>query len=176
MKSQYLLGLGLVSLLMVTCVQKASSKQLMTNLVSANANTPILLRKMQNVDNFGKSAAKTTIKSGSFVSGEHTTQGNVNIVTQNGQTFIELEQSFKTSSSGPDLVVVLHRSPNVIGSTRPPAYSLKRGDYLVIAPLRKFRGTQRYFIPQNVNLADYQSVAIWCRKFNATFGSATLRG
>ncbi|AUT03149.1 electron transfer protein with DM13 domain protein [Nostoc sp. CENA543] len=175
MKSQYLLGLGLVSLLMVSSVKEASSKQLPTNFVSENANTPILLSKMQSVDNFAKSSSTTTIKSGSFVSGEHTTQGTVNIVTQNGKSFIELEQSFKTSSSGPDLVVVLHRSPNVIASTRPPAYPLKRGDYIVIAPLQKFRGSQRYLIPQNVNLADYQSVAIWCRKFNATFGSATVK-
>jgi hypothetical protein len=175
MKLKHLLGLSLVSLFMVGCVKESPNKQLLTNFVSANANTPILLTQMQSSEESAKSSAKTTIKSGTFVSGEHTTQGKVNITTQDGKSFIELEPSFKTSESGPDLVIVLHRSNNVIGSTRPPAYSLRRGDYIVIAPLQKFRGKQRYLIPQRINLADYKSVAIWCRRFNATFGSATLK-
>ncbi|MBD2360496.1 DM13 domain-containing protein [Anabaena minutissima FACHB-250] len=175
MQLKYLLGLSLVSLFMGGCVQELSNKQLLTNFVSANANTSILLTQMQSSPQPAKSSAKNNIKSGTFVSGEHTTQGTVNIITQDGKSFIELEQSFKTSTSGPDLVIVLHRSHNVIGATRPPAYPLRRGDYIVIAPLRKFRGKQRYLIPQKINLADYKSVAIWCRRFNATFGAATLR-
>jgi hypothetical protein len=72
------------------------------------------------------------------------------------------------------LVVVLHRSPNVIGSTKPPTYPLKTGDYVFLARLQKFSGTQRYAIPATVKLADYKSAVIWCRKFNATFGAAKL--
>ncbi|MDY6898910.1 MAG: DM13 domain-containing protein, partial [Cyanobacteriota bacterium] len=30
-------------------------------------------------------------------------------------------------------------------------------------------------IPENVNLADYKSVGIWCEEFNATFGYASLQ-
>ena len=75
---------------------------------------------------------------------------------------------------GPDLVVVLHRSNNVLGSTKPPSYPLKEGEYIVLAPLQKFNGTQSYAIPSNVNLKDFQSAVIWCRKFNATFGAASF--
>lgn len=35
-------------------------------------------------------------------------------------------------------------------------------------------GAQRYALADNVNLADFRSVAVWCRKFNATFGYAPL--
>jgi hypothetical protein len=72
------------------------------------------------------------------------------------------------------LVVILHRSDNVIGSTKPPSYSLKKGDYVVLGRLQKFSGAQSYAIPKNINLADYKSAVIWCRKFNATFGAAKL--
>jgi hypothetical protein len=108
------------------------------------------------------------------VSGEHSTQGTVRLVSENGKIFLELDQAFKTSTMGPDLVVILHRSSDVLGSTQPPAYALKEGDYTLLAPLQKFSGAQRYAIPATVNLSDYQSVAIWCRKFNATFGAAKL--
>ena len=114
-------------------------------------------------------------KVGSFVSGEHATQGSVRLVSEKGQTFIKLDSNFKTSELGPDLVVILHRSPDVIGSTNPPAYPIKEGDYVVVAPLRQFRGTQRYLIPDSINLAEYKSVGIWCRKFNAIFGAAVLQ-
>jgi hypothetical protein len=119
-------------------------------------------------------AAKPVTKSGTFVSGEHETTGTVRIITENGKRLIELDQAFSTSSSGPDLFVILHRSSDVLSTTKPPAYALKEQDYLVIAPLQKYNGSQRYALPDNVKLEDYQSVAIWCRAFNATFGAAKL--
>ncbi|MFM7425133.1 MAG: DM13 domain-containing protein [Elainella sp.] len=114
-------------------------------------------------------------KTGTLMSGEHPTQGTVRLVTENNQSWIELGPDFATSELGPDLVVILHRSADVLGSTQPPAYPINEGDYVVIAPLQAFNGAQRYAIPANVNLADYQSAGIWCRRFNAMFGSATLR-
>jgi Electron transfer DM13 len=120
------------------------------------------------------SEAATIVRSGTLAAGEHDTQGMVQIVTQAGHAFLKLDQSFKTSNQGPDLVVILHRSPNILSSTKPPSYALKAGDYVVLAPLQKFSGVQQYAIPDSVDLADYQSAAIWCRKFNATFGAAKL--
>lgn len=72
------------------------------------------------------------------------------------------------------MVVILHRSDNVINSTKPPSYPLKKGDYIILAPLKKYSDAQTYPIPNNINLADYKSAAIWCRKFNPTFGAANL--
>lgn len=121
------------------------------------------------------SQASSVLRSGSFSSGEHRTKGGVKIVNQGGKRILELDQTFSTFSMGPDLVVILHRSENVLASTKPPAYALKSGDYLILSPLKKFSGAQIYTIPDTVNLADYPSVAIWCRKFNATFGAARLQ-
>ncbi|HIK45013.1 MAG TPA: DM13 domain-containing protein [Leptolyngbyaceae cyanobacterium M65_K2018_010] len=120
-------------------------------------------------------AESGVIKSGSFISGEHATSGIARIVNNSGQLVLELDQTFETSPMGPDLVVVLHRSEDVIGSTEPPAFPLREGDYAILAELESFSGGQRYLIPTDVNLDDYRSVAIWCRRFNATFGAATLQ-
>ncbi|NJL21536.1 MAG: DM13 domain-containing protein [Leptolyngbyaceae cyanobacterium SM1_3_5] len=118
-------------------------------------------------------AAPTELR-GSFVDGEHPTRGMVQIVTQGGGRILELDEAFATSTSGPDLFVILHRLPDVIGSTTPPAYPIQEGDYVVLAPLRSYTGAQTYEIPDNINLDEFRSVAIWCRRFNATFGAATL--
>ncbi len=120
-------------------------------------------------------AQATPQKSGTFVSGEHETKGGVKLLNQGGKRVLQLDQNFSTFNMGPDLVVILHRSENVIASTKPPAHALKSGDYVILAPLQKFQGAQTYTIPENVNLANYPSVAIWCRKFNATFGAARLQ-
>ncbi|MBI4782139.1 MAG: DM13 domain-containing protein [Oscillatoriophycideae cyanobacterium NC_groundwater_1537_Pr4_S-0.65um_50_18] len=123
------------------------------------------------------SAAESSqvLKTGTFASGEHPTQGIVRLVSQGDRVFLELDQTFTTSSNGPDLVVILHRSSDVLGSTQPPAFPIAAGEYVVLAPLEKFSGAQRYAIPSDVDVADYASAAIWCRQFNATFGAALLQ-
>lgn len=162
MKFKTFLILSLASLVMV------STKEV-------RAETLVAARTQTNpVVQLTKSKQSTATKIGTFVSGEHPTQGTASITTKSGQSFIELDKSFKTSNSGPDLVVILHRSDNVIASTKPPSYSLKKGDYVILGRLQKSSGVQSYAIPKNINLADYKSAVIWCRKFNATFGAAKL--
>lgn len=174
MKLRNLFILGLSSLVMVGCVREVSNNQVNESPIAVNASVPVSSTQAQPLAQSAQSPNSTAIKSGTFVSGEHTTQGKVRITTKNGKSFLELEKSFKTSESGPDLVVILHRSGNVINSTKPPSYPLKKGDYIVLAPLQKYSGAQTYSIPQNINLGDYKSAAIWCRKFNATFGAANF--
>ncbi|AFZ02249.1 DM13 domain-containing protein [Calothrix sp. PCC 6303] len=164
MKLKSLLILSLASFLTISCAKEVSSTEAPIAVNSPN-NPTVQLAKSE------KSSIK---KVDNFVSGEHKTQGTAKIVTKNGKSFLELDKSFKTSNSGPDLVIVLHRSDNVIGSTKPPYYSLKKGDYVLISPLKKFSGDQSYAISDKINLADYKSAVIWCRKFNATFGAAKL--
>ncbi len=121
-----------------------------------------------------RSAEETLIAMGQFVDGEHPTRGTAQVVTENGLSYVELGEDFQTDR-GPDLFVILHRSDDVIGTTQPPAHAIQEADYLSLAPLQATTGEQRYAIPATVNLADFQSVAIWCRRFNATFGAASLQ-
>ncbi len=164
----------LSSLVMVGCAREVSNNQDNESPIAVNTSVPESSTQAKPLANSAQSPDSNAMKSGTFVSGEHTTQGKVSITTKDGKSFLELDESFKTSESGPDLVVILHRSDNVINSTKPPSYPLKNGDYFILAPLQKYSGAQTYSIPKNINLADYKSIAIWCRKFNATFGAASL--
>ena len=114
-------------------------------------------------------------RSGRFVSGEHETKGTARIVMENGKAFVVLDQNFATSSLGPDLYVILHRSAEVLKTTQPPAYPIKEQDYAIVGRLQKYSGSQRYAIPANLKPDDFKSIVIWCRQFNATFGAAPLK-
>lgn len=168
MKVRYVLMLSLLGLVTVSYVPEVASTHLLESAVAVNTLPSIISNQEKSL------AMASARKSGKFISGEHPTQGLVHLVAKNGKSFLEFDQTFKTSASGPDLVIVLHRSDDVIGSTKPPAYPLKKGEYIIIAPLKKYSGTQTYALPNNINLGRYKSVAIWCRKFNATFGAANL--
>ncbi len=106
-------------------------------------------------------------RQGMFVKAEHPTQGTAKIVSDRGKTFIEFDQKFKTDA-GPDLVVILYRRESV------PIGGLKAADYVTLGKLQKTQGQQRYAVPASVDVSQYQSVAVWCRQFNATFGFAKL--
>lgn len=168
-----------IALLSTGCVNATQQPETDASSAPDAATTPSVVTPSPaetTVASASPEAVKTDapIRSGTFVSGEHPTQGTARLIMQDGGTVLELGGDFTTSTLGPDLVVALHRSNNVIGSTRPPAYPINEGDYVVLAPLREYSGAQRYAIPDNINLADYQSAVIWCRQFNATFGAATL--
>lgn len=112
--------------------------------------------------------AKAMALSGQFVKAEKPTTGKARIVTENGHRYLELDNAFSTSDQGPDLHVLLDpmATPN-------PQYA-NLGSVINLGKLRSYQGTQRYPIPDAVQLDNYKSVVIWCRMANATFGYAPL--
>lgn len=111
-------------------------------------------------------AKATNTIGGQFVAVEHPTQGQVQIIEEDGAKYLEFDQNFQ-SDRGPDLKVILHQANAV-------ELKVKEGEYQSLGALQSFNGTQRYLIPEDVDLTQYQSVAIWCEEFNATFGYAPL--
>ena len=106
--------------------------------------------------------------SGTFVTVDqgHPTTGSAQIIEENGQNYLELSNSFSTAT-GPAVYVVLHRNSSVDAR-------LNEQDYVTLAPLQSFNGSQRYAIPDTVDVNAFNSVAIWCQQFNVTFGYAAL--
>jgi Electron transfer DM13 len=155
MKIKYL-AILCVAMLTVGCAKELSSNQPQQETQTTTSTTSPVKQKTQ-----------TVAESGTFKAGEHPTKGTVRVITEKGKRFLEFDGNFKTDN-GPDLFVILHRSD------APPESGVKEKDYVKIARLQKTSGTQRYAVPENVNLADFKSVAIWCRAFNATFGYAPL--
>lgn len=72
-------------------------------------------------------------------------------------------------SNGPDLLVILSEAPLVDDRA---AYS--EVAHLSLGDLKGNQGNQNYIVPAEVNLDDYQTVAIWCRRFNYTFNAAEI--
>lgn len=113
------------------------------------------------------SGVMTKAKPGNFVAAEHATQGNARIISVKGKRYVEFDKAFK-SEQGPDLHVILYSAETV------PKGGLDKQNYVTLGRLKNIQGTQRYAIPKNVNLANFHSIAIWCRAFNATFGYASF--
>ncbi|MGL6133195.1 MAG: DM13 domain-containing protein [Prochlorococcaceae cyanobacterium] len=167
-------GLSCTALALIACTKNATNQSSPANFQRVDPALQATTTGSAHPQ-ITKSADITVLSSGSFVDGEHPTRGTARVKKQNNERWLELDSTFTTSASGPDLVVVLHRSADVIGSTAPPAFPLQEGDYIFLAPLRSYAGEQSYPISGDINLSDFKSAVIWCRRFNATFGAATLK-
>ncbi|MEA5598485.1 DM13 domain-containing protein [Rivularia sp. UHCC 0363] len=151
MKFKYAAILGLVALLSVGC----------TNVEPNSVTQP-------QAETVAQTPATGSVQaSGAFIDAEHPTKGTASIITENGKKYIEFDNQFK-SDNGPDLFVILHKDDKL------PITGIKEADYVSIAALKSTNGVQKYEIPENVDVSNFKSVAIWCRKFNATFGYAVL--
>ncbi|MBH8561726.1 DM13 domain-containing protein [Nostoc sp. CENA67] len=144
-KHSVIFGIVIVATLTTSCTKEVTINQTQTQ-----APTPA-----------------SVAESGNFKAREYPAQGTAKVITEQGKRYLVFDQKFKTGK-GPDLFVILHRSD------APPLTGIKEKDYVNIAPLQKTSGTQRYALPGNLKLAEYKSVAIWCRKFNSTFAYASL--
>jgi hypothetical protein len=110
-----------------------------------------------------------TLKEGKFQKVKAKTSGDVSIVKAgNGRLFIEFDDDFR-SEKGPDLFVIMSKSDLTSQDPAP-------GEVLyTVSPLLRLKGAQRYILPGNFNLEDYQSIAIWCRQQNMILGAAMLK-
>ncbi len=106
------------------------------------------------------------LASGSFVDSEHPTKGLIQVFEADGKKYLKFDRSFK-SDDGPDLFVILHNQN--------PPQSYNDSNYLSLGRLKKTTGEQMYEIPSGADINNFQSVVIWCKQFNATFGFASLK-
>ncbi|HEY9659590.1 MAG TPA: DM13 domain-containing protein, partial [Allocoleopsis sp.] len=88
--------------------------------------------------------------------------------TEAGHRYLELDSAFSTSNMGPDLHVLLD------STAKPPQSYSNLGSAINLGGLHNYNGAQRYPIPDAIDLAQFNSVVIWCRMANATFGYAPL--
>jgi hypothetical protein len=161
MKLNHLICLGAASLIVAAlpitsragAIANPSQQLLQTTTVSPTQiarNLPVLL-------------------SGAFVAVEKPTTGQAQIVKDGKHYYLELNEAFQTSNQGPDLHVLLD------AAAKPPKTYQNMSSPLNLGRLRSYSGTQRYPIPDSINPAKFQSVVIWCRMANATFGYAPLK-
>lgn len=110
-------------------------------------------------------AGPQTLSQGAFASHAHPTSGQALVVEADGTTYVRFEGL--ETDNGPDLVVYL---------TKQPADAQAVGDdYLDLGVLKGNVGNQNYEVPAGVDLSEYDSVVIWCRRFAVSFGAAPVQ-
>jgi len=115
------------------------------------------------------SAAPVDLAHGELVSHEHATSGQVRVVRQpDGSRLLAIEDL--DTSDGPDLHVWLTDAEVSEDGWR----VFDDGEYVDLGELRGNKGNLVYELPQDIDLADYQSVSIWCERFSVSFGAAAL--
>ncbi|WP_039797838.1 DM13 domain-containing protein [Nocardia araoensis] len=113
-----------------------------------------------------------TIAQGTFVSHEHATAGTVAVLRlADGSRVLRLENL--DTSDGPDLHVWLTDAP--VREGRDGWFVFDDGSHTDLGKLKGNQGNQNYPIPADVDLTRLTSVAIWCDRFDVSFGAAELR-
>ncbi len=114
-------------------------------------------------------AEPTAIARGSFHGNAHETKGKATIYQLTDHKRVLRLTEFATSN-GPDVQVYLVAAPD---ST--DAETVKKAGFIHVGALKGNQGDQNYDIAADVDLAKYQSVTVWCRRFSANFGTAPLK-
>jgi hypothetical protein len=100
----------------------------------------------------------------------HETKGRATVYkAQDGTMSLRLTD-FSTSN-GPDVHVVLAEASDPGLKNNVPGTALQS---IEVGTLRGNEGNQEYSLPANVDLTRYDTVAIYCERFRAVFGTAKL--
>ncbi|MGI5192617.1 DM13 domain-containing protein [Streptomyces sp. CA-288835] len=112
-----------------------------------------------------------TLSSGELISHEHTTSGTVKLVRlADGSHVVRLENL--NTSNGPDLRVWLTDAP--VKEGKAGWHVFDDGKYVSLGKLKGNKGSQNYALPSDVDPSTYNSVSIWCDRFDVSFGAAEL--
>lgn len=114
------------------------------------------------------SEAVATIAGGVWVKTSYSIAGRWSIVARGDKRTIEFDDDFKTRR-GPDLKVYLStRAVEALTDGTVAANSTE------IAALKSNRGAQVYEIPARLDLNDYRSVLIHCKRFSHLWGGGNF--
>lgn len=116
-----------------------------------------------------KQQAKT-LETGTFHGKVHQTSGRATIYQEADGKLVLRLTNFKTSN-GPDVHVILV----AVKDADDDANFLKSDTSRVeLGKLKGNEGDQNYTIPAGTDLEKYQTVSIYCERFNANFGAAPM--
>lgn len=111
-----------------------------------------------------------TIETGTFHGKVHKTSGRATIYQEeNGKLVLRLT-NFKTSN-GPDVHVILIAAKDADDDAN---FLKSDTERVELGSLKGNEGDQNYEIPKGTDLSKFQTVAIYCERFNANFGAAPL--
>jgi hypothetical protein len=130
-----------------------------------------LNKRVNEAAPFAATQEAQPIYTGTLSSKLHETSGRATIYRQPDGTLTLRLTGFHTSN-GPDVHVVLATPDDPALQSTTPGKALASVE---IAALKGNEGDQDYTLPQNADLARYSTVAIYCERFHAVFGTAALQ-
>lgn len=104
------------------------------------------------------------VATGSFMSQDHETSGQVEVVELPDGSRVLTLVNLQTDN-GPDVHVYFGTNPANISDGAHSDLGLMKGNI----------GTQNYELPAELNPADYSIISLWCNDFASPFGFATLQ-
>ena len=116
----------------------------------------------------GATGVAATLAMGTFHSNAHDTKGNAALIDLGGGRRVLRLTNFATSN-GPDVRIYLVAAADV-----PDDGTFKSSGRVELGVMKGNIGDQNYEIPASVDLANYRTVTVWCRRFSVNFGSAPL--
>jgi hypothetical protein len=121
-------------------------------------------------ENAKQDSQAKTLATGTFHGKVHQTSGRATIYQDADGKLVLRLTNFKTSN-GPDVHVILIAAKDADDD----ANFLKTDTARVeLGKLKGNEGDQNYEIPTGTDLSKFQTVSIYCERFNANFGAAPL--
>jgi hypothetical protein len=111
------------------------------------------------------------VEAGMFHGKVHKTSGRATIFKENSGQLVLRLTNFKTSN-GPDVHVVLIAAKDADDDAN---FLKSSTEKLELGALKGNEGDQNYTIPVGTDLDKFQTVSIYCERFNANFGAAPLK-
>ena len=112
--------------------------------------------------------AAETLHTGEWTRKTQKASGTWSIVEEDGTRFIDLSADFKTKKA-PDLAIYFSpKTVEELTNTNAEEGAVK------LAPLESPKGSQRYEIPASIDLGEYTSVMIHCKKYTKLWCAAAL--
>jgi len=109
------------------------------------------------------------LESGTFYSILHPTAGTATIY-QIGDGSRVLRLSSFSTSNGPDVHVYM-----VAADDAKDAATVEKAGFVDLGVIKGNIGDQNYTLGNDLDLAKYRAVSIWCKRFRVNFGAAALR-
>jgi hypothetical protein len=116
-----------------------------------------------------ESSAKT-LETGTFHGKVHSTSGRATIYQKKDGSLVLRLTNFKTSN-GPDVHVILIAASDADDDAN---FLKSNTERVELGKLKGNEGDQNYAIPKGTDLSKFQTVSIYCERFNANFGAAPL--
>ena len=112
-----------------------------------------------------------TLETGTFHGKVHQTSGRATIYQEADGKLVLRLTNFKTSN-GPDVHVILVAAKDAEDDAN---FLKSNTERVELGKLKGNQGNQNYEIPASTDLAKFQTVSIYCERFDANFGAAPLQ-